>query len=187
MIEGCNIFGGQILAKTCSFVGGRIIVQQGKIWKSERSCSDPLNVLQEVIHYFCRKFCICCFCLWYEFFVNYAWRVEKNYQRVLDRGPLEFQFLRPKGCPTNPFRTLSLHFGVIGKTTGLTSRNNFVKKILSASASAIISWQNVTRSSFCSGVNECGTKRAHNILFPKSSQNPKNYRLGDVQRFCYHS
>jgi hypothetical protein len=45
----------------------------------------------------------------------------------------------------------------------------------------------VTRSSFCSGVKECGTKRAHNILFPKSSQNPKNYRLGDVQRFCYRS
>jgi len=34
---------------------------------------------------------------------------------------------------------------------------------------AIMSWQNVTRSSLCSGVKECGTKLAHNFLFPKSS------------------
>ena len=30
-------------------------------------------------------------------------------------------------------------------------------------------WQDVTRSSLCSGVKECGSKRAHNFLFPKSS------------------
>jgi hypothetical protein len=35
---------------------------------------------------------------------------------------------RPRGCLTNPFRTLSLCFGLIGKTPGLISRNNFVKK-----------------------------------------------------------
>ena len=32
-----------------------------------------------------------------------------------------------------------------------------------------MSWQDVTRSSLCSGVKESGTKRAHNFLFPKSS------------------
>ena len=32
-----------------------------------------------------------------------------------------------------------------------------------------MSWQDVTRSSLCSGVKECGTKRAHNFLFRKSS------------------
>jgi len=42
-------------------------------------------------------------------------------------------------------------------------------KILSASAIAIMSWQDVTRLSLCSGVKECGTKRAHNFLFPKFS------------------
>ena len=84
----------------------------------------------------------------------------------LDGGPLEYQFLRPRGCLTNPFGTLSLCFGVIGKTPGLNSRNNFVKKrFLSASAIAIMFWQDVTRS----GVKECGTKRAHNCIFPKSS------------------
>jgi hypothetical protein len=40
---------------------------------------------------------------------------------------------------------------------------------LSASAITIMFWQDVTRSSLCSGVTECGTKRAHNFLFPKSS------------------
>ena len=30
-------------------------------------------------------------------------------------------------------------------------------------------WQDVTWSSCCSDVKECGTKRAHNFLFPKSS------------------
>ena len=44
-----------------------------------------------------------------------------------------------------------------------------LKKILSASAIAIMSWQDVTLSSLCSGDNKRGTKRAHNFLFPKSS------------------
>jgi len=40
---------------------------------------------------------------------------------------------------------------------------------MSALATATMSWQDVTRSSFCSGFKECGTKRAQNFLFPKSS------------------
>jgi hypothetical protein len=100
---------------------------------------------------------------------------------------LEFQFLRPTGCRTNPFRTLSLCFGAIGKTPGFISRNNFVLKNLSASAIAIISLQVVTRSSLCSGVNECGTKRAYNSLFQVLFQNSKNCSLEGVQRFCFHS
>jgi len=94
---------------------------------------------------------------------------RKNYQHGLNMGPLEFQFLLLRRCLTNPFRTLSLCFGVIGKTPGLISRINFVKKCLSASAIAIFYWRNVTRPSLCSGVKECGTKPAHNFLFPKSS------------------
>ena len=83
---------------------------------------------------------------------------------------------------------LPLCFGVMEKTAGLISLNNFVKKKLSASAIAIIFWQDVTPSSLCSGVKECGTKRAHSIIFSQILfQNPNNYRLWDVQRFCYHS
>jgi len=105
----------------------------------------------------------------YEFFVHYALRVEKNFQHGLDAGPLGFQFLRPRRCLTYPFRILSLCFGVIGKTPALISRNNLVKTFLSASAIAIMPWQDMTRSSRCSGVKECRTKRAHNFLFRKSS------------------
>jgi hypothetical protein len=94
---------------------------------------------------------------------------KKNYEHGLDAGPLEFQFLRPRGCLTNPFRTPSPCSGVIGKTLGLISRNNFVKIFLSASVIALMFWRDVTRSSLCSGDKECGTKRAHNFLFPKSS------------------
>ena len=94
---------------------------------------------------------------------------SKSYQQGLDAGPLEFQFLWPRGCLTNTFRTLSLYLGVTGKTPGLIPRNNFIKKFLSASAIAIMSWQDVTQTSLCSSVKECGTKRAHNFLFSKSS------------------
>ena len=57
----------------------------------------------------------------------HALRVEKNYYHGLDAGPLEFQFLRRRGYLTKPFRTLSLCFGVRGKTPGLLSRNDVVK------------------------------------------------------------
>jgi hypothetical protein len=100
---------------------------------------------------------------------------------------LEYQFLRPRVCLTTPFRTLSLCFGVIDKTPGLVSRNNFVKKILSASAIAIMSCKYVTRSCLCSGVKEYGTKRALNFLSQILFQISNNYSFRDVQRFCYHS
>ena len=103
-------------------------MQKEKISRAECSWMNPMNAFQEVIHHSFIKLCIYCHSLWYEFFVHYALRVEKNYQHGLDAGPLEFQFLQPRGCLINPFRTMSLCFGVIGKTPGLISCNNFVKK-----------------------------------------------------------
>jgi hypothetical protein len=150
-------------------VGGRIIVQQEKISTAARSWTNPLNALQQAIHYSFIKFCIYCFSLWYEFFVHYALRFEKNYQDGHDTGPLEFQFLRPRGYLTNPFRTLSLCFGVIGKTTDFIFRQKFIKKFMFASAIAIMSCQDVTRASLCSGVKEYGIIPAHISLFPKPS------------------
>ena len=169
VIMRCNIFWAQKLANICSFVGGRIILQQEKISRADRSWTNTLNVLQEAIHHSLIKFCIYCFSFWYEFFVKYAWGVEKMNQHDLDEGPLEFQFLRPRGCVTNPFRILSLCFGIRGKTPGLIPHNNFVTKMLCASAFTIMSWQDVTQFSLCSGVKELGTKCAHNFLFPKPS------------------
>ena len=123
VIKGCNNFFGQKLANTCGRAHYRATK---KISGAERSWTDPLNALQEAIHYSFIKFCTYCFSLWYELFVHYALTVEKNYQHGLDAEPLEFQFLRPRGRLTNPFRTLWLCFGVVGKTSGLISRNNFV-------------------------------------------------------------
>jgi len=133
-IKGCNIFLGKKLANTCSFVGGHIVVPQEKISTAERSWTNLLNALQEAIHYFFIKFCIYSFSLWYEFFVHCALRVKKklstwSQDHVDNAGPLEFQFLWPRGCLTNPSRSLSVYFGVIGKTPGLISHNNFVRKI----------------------------------------------------------
>jgi hypothetical protein len=124
----CNIFWGEKLANICSFVGGHIIMQQEKISRAEHSWMNPLNALQ-VLHYSFIKFCIFCFSLQYELYVHYALRVEKNYQHGLNAGPLEFQFLWSRGCLTNPFRTISLCFRVIGRTPGLISCNNFVQKM----------------------------------------------------------
>jgi len=70
--------------------GERIIVQQEKISRAERTWTNPLNVLQKAIHYSFIKFYIYCFFLWHEFFVHYAFRVEKTYQHDLDEGHLEF-------------------------------------------------------------------------------------------------
>jgi hypothetical protein len=59
--------------------------------------------------------------------------------------------------------------------------------MLSASAIVIMSWQDVTRSSLCSGVKDCGIKRDTTFSFPNSLSEMNNYILGDVQRFCCHS
>jgi len=92
MIVGCNIFWGQKLANTCSFVGGRIIVQQEKISTEERSRTNPLKALQEAIHYSFKKFCIYCFSPSYEFFVHCALRVEKIINMVFMRDLWNFSF-----------------------------------------------------------------------------------------------
>jgi len=110
--------------------------------------------------------------------VHYASRVEKNHQ----------QFLRPRGCLTNPFRPLSLCFGVIGKIPGLISRNNFVKKsfvCIGHCENVLARCDSIFPLLRCQGVwnKTCTQLSLSQIL----SQNLKNYSLGDVQRFCYHS
>jgi hypothetical protein len=78
VIKDYNIFWGQKLANTCSFVGGCIIVQQEKISRAVHSWTNPVNVFQGVIQYSFLKFCIYCFSFWYEFFVHYTLRVRKK-------------------------------------------------------------------------------------------------------------
>ena len=159
VIKGCNIFGGVKNGQTLAGLwAGALSCNKKKISRAERSWTNPLNALQEAIHYSFTKFCIYCFALLYEFFVHYALRVEKIINMVTMRDLRNFSFFSRGDVSQKPFRTLSLCFGVIGKTPSLFSRNNFVKTKSSASAIALMSWHDVTRSSVCSGVKECGTK-----------------------------
>jgi hypothetical protein len=89
------------LTKTSSFVGGRIIVQQEKIPRAERSWTNPLNALQEAIHYLFMKFCIYCFSLWYELFVHYALRAEKFINMFLMLDVSNFSFFGRVDVSTN--------------------------------------------------------------------------------------
>jgi hypothetical protein len=87
-----------------------------------------------------------------------------------------------------PFRTLSLCFGVTGKTPCLISRNNFVKKILVSIGhrdNILTRCDSIFPLLRCQGVwnKMCTQLSLSQILF----QNAKNYSLGDVRRFCYHS
>jgi len=94
---------------------------------------------------------------------------RKNYQNCLDVGPLEFRFLRARGCLSNPFRTLSLFFGVTGKTAGLISRNNFVKKMfvcIGHRDNVLAGCDSIFPMLRCQAV---WNKHAQNFLFPKSS------------------
>jgi hypothetical protein len=92
VIKGSNNCFWSKFGNTCSFVGGRIIMQQKKISRAERSWTNPLNVFQEAIHYSSIKFRIYCFSFWYEFFVHYAMRVKKIINKVLMWNLQNFSF-----------------------------------------------------------------------------------------------
>ena len=178
MIKGCNIFLGQKVANTCSFVGGRIIVQQEEISTAERSWKNPMNALQEGIHYFFIKFCICCFSFWYEFFVHCALRVEKIINVVLMRDLWNFSFFdRGDVLSTHSTRCHS---------PGHISHNNFVKiNCLLRPSGVLASCDSIFLLLRCKGSME---QNVHTTFsFRNSFRNTKNYSCGDVQRFCYHS
>ena len=158
------------LAITCSFVGGRIIVEQEKFSKSERSWMIQFNALQEATRSSIIKFYIYCLSVWFEFFVHYALTVEMYYQHVLHAGPFEFRFFfcREKFSPIH-LKFCRFVSGSYAKHQVSFPVISLLRKKLSASVIAITSWQHDTPSSLCSGVKECGTKRAHNFLFPKPS------------------
>ena len=113
--------------------------------------------------------------------MHYALRVDKNYQQTVDAGPSEFQFLRARGCLTNPFRTLSLCFGVIDKTSCLIS---VIILLIVCIGHVLARCDSIFPLLRCQGVwnKTCTQLSLSQILF----QNPKNYSLEDVQKFCYH-
>jgi len=87
-----------------------------------------------------------------------------------------------------PIQNSLTFFRVIGKTLGLVSRNNFVKKFfvcIGHRDNVLARCDSIFPLLRCQGVwnKTCTQLSLSQILF----QNPKNYSLGDVQRFCYYS
>jgi len=187
VVKGCNIFGGQKIGKHLQLCGRTHYLATRQNLESRTQLDEPDECSSGANHYTFIKFYIYCFSLLYEFFVHYALRVEKSYQHGIYAGPSEFQFLWPRGCLTNLFRTLSLCFGVIGKTPGLIFLIILLKKIVCIghcdnvlarcdSIFPLLRGQGVWNKT-------CTQLSLSQILF----QNSKNYTLGDAQRFCYHS
>jgi hypothetical protein len=92
-----------------------------------------------------------------------------TWNMVLMRNLWNFSFFGRGDVSPTLSKLCRFVLGVTGKTPGLISRNNFIKKIVCIVNRDNVIMQDVTRSSLCSRVKECGTKRAHNFLFPKSS------------------
>jgi hypothetical protein len=91
VIKGCNIFWGQKLANTCSFVSGRIIVQQNLVSRThldkppECASGDNPLLLYIILHLlFFRLVRILCALLLES--------RKKSYQHDLDAGPCNFSF-----------------------------------------------------------------------------------------------
>jgi hypothetical protein len=142
--------------------------------ETEGSWTNPLNVLQEATLLLYKILHLLLFPL---VRILHALRLEsrKIYQHSLDVEPLEFQFLRQRGRLTKTLRTLSLCFGVIGKTPGLITRHKVVKKTLPASA-IVARCDSISPFLRCQGVwnKTCTQLSLSQILY----QNPTNYSVG---------
>ena len=92
-----------------------------------------------------------------------------DYQHDFDAGLWNFSFFGQGDVSSTHSELCRFVSGSKAKLQVSSPVINLFKKFLSASAIAIMLWQDVTRSSLCSGGKDCRTKRAHNFLFPKSS------------------
>ena len=183
MIKGCNIFCGKKLAKTCSFVDGRIVVQQKKVSRAERSWTDPKDVRQQAIQYCFIKFWIYCF--FPPVRILCALRLESRTNSQC--GTFGILVSSAEGM-THLLIQMSLCFGVTSKTTGLISHNNFASNIfvcIGHRDNVLARRDSIFPLLRCQAVwnKTCTQLSLSQIIF----QNPKNYSLGDVQTFCYHS
>ena len=91
--KGLNLFGGvKNWQQLAGLWAGALSCNGGKMSRAESSWTNPMNALQEAIHYSFTKFCIYCFPLWYEFFVHYSFRVERIINMVLMWDLWNFSF-----------------------------------------------------------------------------------------------
>jgi hypothetical protein len=101
--------------------------------------------------------------------MQYVLRVEKIINMFLMRDFWDFSLFGWKDVSSNNSELGRFVSGSMAKHQVSSPVIILLKIFLSASAIMIMSWQDVTRSSLYSGVKECGTKHAHNFLFPKTS------------------
>ena len=144
-------------------------MQQEKISRAERSWTNPLNVLQEAIHYSFIKFCTYSFPSGMNSLCTMPLETIKINNMFLMWELWNFSFFGQGDVSPTHSELCNFVWGHRQNTRSQSPLKILLKKFLFASAIAIMSWQDVTRSSLCSGVKECRTKYAHNILFPKSS------------------
>jgi len=187
VIKGCNIFWGSKIGKHLQLWGPAHYRATRKYLDSRTqldvpvecaSGGDPL-LLHEIMHLLCFHLVriLCALRLESKKYINMA----------LMRGLWNFSFFcRGYVSPTHSeFRRFVS--GSQAKHQVSSPVIILLQKYLSASAIAIMSWQD--NSIFpllrCQGVwnKTCTQLSLSQILF----QNPKNYSLGDVPRFCYHS
>jgi hypothetical protein len=114
VIKGCNIFGGQKLANTLQLCWRAHYRATRKNLESRTQLDEPAECASGGDPLLLYKILYLLFFPLAGILCSLRLESRKNYQYGFDVGPLEFQFLLPKGCLTNPFRTLSLCFRVIG-------------------------------------------------------------------------
>jgi len=166
VLKGWNNFWGQKLANTCNFVGECIIVQQEKVSRTESSWTNPLNALQETIHYSFIIFCIYCLSLWYEFFVHHALRVEKIISMFLMRDLWNFSFLNRGDISPTHSQLCRFISGSQAKHRVLFPVIILLKKFVCIGHRDVVGrCDSIFPLLRC---QEVWKKRAHNFLFPKS-------------------
>jgi hypothetical protein len=174
VIKGCNIFGGQKLANTCGFVGGRIIVQKEKNFE-RRTQSDQLVELASGDD----PFLPYKIPLWYKLFMHYALRVEKNILTWSSCGTLGITVSSAKGISPTHSELCRFVSGSKAKRQ-VSSPVILQKKIICIGHrdNALVGCDSIFPLLRCQGVwnKTCTQLSLSQILF----QNPKNYSLGEV-------
>jgi len=127
VIKGCNVFLVKKLAKLAALWAGALLCNKKNL-ERRTQLDERADCASGVDSLFLYKILHLLFFPLVRILCTLRPESRKNYQHGLDAGTLKFQFLRPRGCLTNPSRTLSLCFGVISKTPDFISRKNVVKK-----------------------------------------------------------
>ena len=159
-------------------------MQQEKISRAERNWTNPLNALQEAIHYSFIKFCICCFPPLVRILCVLLLESLKMLSTWSSCGTFGISVPSPERMSHQPIQNSVALFRSRRQNT---SHNDFVKKIVCIDHrdNLLARCDLIFLLLRCQGAwnKTCTQLSLFQILF----QNPNNYGFGDVQKFCYHS